>query len=100
MGKFQIVQYAAHIEVDNSQEDPDLGRTGLREELLPVLCAIPEFNSTLLLTAYERGRGVAVIVFETRVAANNFINSLRIGQVLREGVTVTSLGVFEVTARA
>jgi hypothetical protein len=37
--------YAAVIEVDNSGENPDEGRIGLREELLPVLSAMPGFNA-------------------------------------------------------
>jgi len=94
------VQFAAFIGVDNSREDPDRGRIGLREELLPVLRAMPEFDSTLLLTAYERGRGVAVIVFETRGAAESLLGSLEVGQSIREGVTIESLELFEVTARS
>src|SRR3989442_12330207 len=60
-----MVTYAAVIEVDNTGEDPDEGRRGLREELLPVLKAMPGFVSAALLTAYDQGRGLAVVSFDT-----------------------------------
>ncbi len=53
--------FAAVIEVDNSGEDPDEGRRGLREELLPVLQTMPGFVAAELLTAYDEGRGLAVV---------------------------------------
>jgi hypothetical protein len=55
------MQYAALIEVANSREDPEAGCKGLRDELLPTLMGMPGFVTTLLLTAYERGREVAVL---------------------------------------
>src|SRR3954471_7731574 len=56
-GLEHAMQYAAVIEVDNGAEDPDEGRRGLREELLPVLKTMPGFVSAALLTAYDQGRG-------------------------------------------
>lgn len=94
------MSYAAVIEVDNSEEDPDAGRRGLRDELAPALAAMPGFVSTLLMTAYERGRGVAVVVFETLDQAEQLASGFRPGQVIREGVVVTRAEVLEVSAAA
>ena len=94
------MQYAALIEVDNSREDPEAGRRGLREELAPALKAMPGFCSAVLLTAYEHGRGVAVIVFESEEAARAVASGFADGQELRDGVVVTRRDVLEVTASA
>lgn len=92
--------YAAVIEVDNSREDPDAGRQGLRDELAPALAAMPGFVSTLLMTAYERGRGIAVVVFETRDQAEQLANGFHPEQEIRAGVVVTGVDVLEVSASA
>jgi hypothetical protein len=92
--------YAALIEVDNSGEDPGDGRRGLREELVPALSAMPGFASALLLTAYERGRGVAVVVFDTEEHAAQLTSGLADGQEIRAGVRVTRTDVLEVSASA
>ena len=92
------MHYAALIEVDNSQEDREAGRKGLREELLPVLKGMSGFVSTLLLTAYEHGRGVAVVVFDTREAAEGLASGFADGQEIRKGVVVTRKDVLEVSA--
>lgn len=39
------MHYAAVVEVDNSKEDPNGGRQGLRKELAPALEAMPGFKS-------------------------------------------------------
>ena len=92
--------YAAVIEVDNSQEDPEEGRRGLREELLPVLKTMPGFVSAALLTAYDQGRGFAVVSFESAEHARQLAAGLEVGQQIREGVIVLSTRVFEVSASA
>src|SRR5436305_4990804 len=94
------MQYAALIEVDNSREDPEAGRHGLQHELAPALKAMPGFVSTLLLTAYEHGRGVAVVVFDSREAAEAIASGFVEGQEIREGVVITRTDVLEVTATA
>jgi hypothetical protein len=94
------MNYAALIEVDNSREDPVAGRRGLREELLPALQSLPGFQSTLLLTAYENGRGVAVVVFDSREAAESITSGFQIGQEIREGVIITRTDTLEVSAAA
>lgn len=94
------MQYAAVIEVDNSREDPETGRRGLREELAPALRAMPGFASGLLLTAYEHGRGIAVVVFDSREAAETLAGGVREGSELRDGVVVTRTDVLEVSASA
>lgn len=90
--------YAAVIEVDNSREDPAAGREGLRSELAPALAQMPGFVSTLLLTAYDRGLGVAVVVFEESAQAEGLVRGLEAGREIRPGVTVTRTEVLEVTA--
>jgi hypothetical protein len=94
------VDHAAVIEVDNSREDPDAGRRGLREELVPALRSMPGFRSAQLLTAYEHGRGVAVVVFDSRQAAETLVAGLPAGREIRAGVVVTRTDVLEVTASA
>ena len=94
------MKYATLIEVDNSREDPEAGRRGLREELAPALKAMPGFYSALLLTAYDHGRGVAVIVFESKDDARAIAFSFAQGQEIREGVVVTRTDVLEVSASA
>ena len=94
------LKYTALIEVDNSREDPEAGRRGLREELAPALKAMPGFHSALLLTAYDHGRGVAVIVFESEDDARAIASSFAEGQEIREGVVVTRTDVLEVSASA
>jgi hypothetical protein len=94
------MQYAALIEVDNSREDPETGRAGLRQELAPALEAMSGFQSALLLTAYEQGRGVAVIVFDSNEAAEQLTSGLPVGQEIRTGVVVTRTDILEVSASA
>ena len=60
------MSFAAVVSVDNSGEDPDEGRRGLREELTPVIRELPGFVSCIFMTDYERGRGLGVVVLETR----------------------------------
>ena len=94
------MKYAALIEVDNSREDPETGRRGLREELVPALKTMPGFDSALLLTAYDHGRGVAVIVFESEEAARAVASGFAEGQEIRDGVMITRKDVLEVSASA
>jgi len=92
------VTYVAVIIVDNSNEDPELGRTGLRDELLPVLKTLPGFIDARLMTDYERGRGAAVVTFHERVQAEALAGNVVVGQPIREGVIALSSEVMEVTA--
>jgi hypothetical protein len=89
--------YAALVIVDNSGEDPEVGRRGLREDLLPVLRSMDGFRTAHLLTDYPRGRGVALVVFDSEVQALGVTSGLVAGAVLREGVVVTSAEVLEAT---
>ena len=86
--------------MNNTGEDPNEGRKGLVQELAPALRAMPGFVSTLLLTAYERGRGVAVVVFETEEQAEQMVGGLTMGREIRAGVFVTGAEVLEVSASA
>ncbi|HUY43379.1 MAG TPA: hypothetical protein VMU98_06410 [Acidimicrobiales bacterium] len=94
------MNYAALITVDNSDEDPEAGRRGLREELAPAMRMLPGFSSCVLLTAYERGRGVGIVVFETLEQAKNLAESLTVGSTIHPGVIVTASEVMEVSASA
>ena len=92
--------YAAVIEVDNSGEDPDEGRKGLRNELAPAMKLLPGFVSGLFLTAYEHGRGIAVVVFETQEQAEQLNAGVAVAREIRVGVTVTRTDVLAVSASA
>jgi hypothetical protein len=94
------VSYAAVVSVDNHREDPDVGRRGLREELAPAMKEFPGFESGLFLTAYERGRGLGVVVVETRDHAEQLVSLFPVGAEIRTGVTVIATEVFEVSAVA
>lgn len=94
------MDYAAVVEVDNSREDPEAGRRGLAEELAPALRAMPGFRSAQLLTAYDHGRGIAVVVFDSRPAAEALVAGLAEGAEIRAGVVVTRTDVLEVTVSA
>ena len=60
------MQYAAAVSVDNSGEDPDEGRRGLRDELAPAMQLVPGFVSGVFLTDYERGRGIGIVMLDTK----------------------------------
>ncbi len=92
--------YAAIVAVDNSREDPDEGRRGLREELAPAITQVPGFVSALFMTDYDRGRGFGVVVLSTRDQAAQLAGGFAIGAEIRPGVTVTSSEVMEVSASA
>jgi hypothetical protein len=93
-----MTAFAAVIRVDNSGEDPERGRAGLRQELLPALATMPGFVRTELLVNYALGQGVAVVVFNDEPSARLLTSSLNVGQLLRDGVTVTAVELFEVAA--
>jgi hypothetical protein len=92
--------YAAVVSVDNSGEDPDKGRRGLREELVPAMQQRPGFESGLFMTDYGRGRGLGVVVLQTREQADQLASAFAVGSQIRSGVTVTATEVFEVSASA
>lgn len=92
--------FAVFVEVDNSGEDPDEGRRGLREELAPAMRQIPGFSSGLFLTAYERGVGMGVVVLDTREQANQVARGFTVGVEMRPGVKVLRTEVLEVSATA
>ena len=50
------------------------------------------------MTAYEPGRGVAVVVFETRDQAEQLANGLHPEREIRAGVVATRIDVLEVSA--
>ena len=92
--------HAALITVDNHGEDPDEGRRGLRDELAPAVRQLPGFVSGLFLTAYERGRGLGVVVLETEEQAADLARAFAVGSTIRPGVTVIASEVMEVSATA
>jgi hypothetical protein len=94
------VAHAALITVDNRGEDPEEGRRGLREELAPALRELQGFRSVLLMTAYERGRGLGVVVLETKEQAEQLVEAFAVGSAIHPGVTVTAAEVMEVPATA
>ena len=88
--------YAAVVAVDNSGEDPDEGRRGLREELAPAMQLLPGYVSATFMTDYERGRGLGVVVVQTREQAEVLASGFAPGVEIRGGVTVLTSEVFEV----
>jgi hypothetical protein len=92
--------YAAVVHVDNCGEDPDEGRRGLREELVPAMRLVPGFVSGQFLTDYEHGRGIGIVVLETRELAEQLASGFGVGVEIRPGVKVTESEVFEVSATA
>ncbi|MGH9298169.1 MAG: hypothetical protein ACRDZP_09385, partial [Acidimicrobiales bacterium] len=71
----------------------------LREELLPALQAMPGFDSALLMTAHEHGRGLAIVVFDSAEAAASLGSGFTLDQELRHGVSVTAADVLEIALR-
>jgi hypothetical protein len=92
--------FAVFVELDNSAEDPEEGRRGLREELAPAMEHVPGFVSALFMTAYDRGLGVGVVVLESRVQAEQFAAGFPPGVEVRPGATVRRTEVLEVSATA
>ena len=92
--------YAVLVEVENSGEDPDEGRRGLRDELAPAMKQLPGFESGLFMTAHERGLGVGVVVFSSREHADQVAERFPPGAQMRVGVTVVRTAVLEVAATA
>jgi len=90
--------YAAVVRVDNSGEDPEEGRRGLREELAPAMAQLPGFVSGHFLTDYENGRGIGIVVLGTREQAEQLARGFTPGSGLRPGVVVTASEVYEVSA--
>jgi hypothetical protein len=88
------------VEVDNSREDPEQGRRELRDELAPAMQQMPGFVSGTFMTDYEQGRGLAVMVFETRDIASQIAGGLMVGNELRNGVIITRVDVMEAHATA
>lgn len=94
------MKFAVVVRVDNSGEDPDAGRRGLREELAPAMRGVPGFVSGMFLTAYERGDGLGLVVLNTREQAEALVAGFPVGAEIRPGVTVTEAAVMELSAEA
>ena len=92
--------FAVVVEVDNSGEDPEEGKRGLRDELAPAIRQFPGFRSGLFMTAHERGLGVGVVVVEDRARADQLAGGFAVGATIRPGVTVVRTEVLEVAASA
>lgn len=52
------------------------------------------------MTDYGRGRGLGVVVLQTREQADQLASAFAVGSQIRSGVTVTATEVFEVSASA
>jgi hypothetical protein len=92
--------FAVVVEVDNSGEEPDEGRRRLREELTPWVQQLPGFRSLLFMTAFERGFGVGVVVFDERDQAEQAAAGLPVGSSPRDAVTVKRTEVLAVEISA
>jgi hypothetical protein len=94
------MQYAVIVEVDNSRENPDQGRRELREDLVPAMKQMPGFVTAIFMTDYEKGRGLAVMVFENRELADQIAGGLTVGNELRNSVIIIKVQVMEAPATA
>ena len=88
------------VQVDNSGEDPDEGRRRLREELAPIVKQLPGFRSLLFMTAFERGFGIGVVVFDEPHQAEQAAAGFAVGTSPRQGVTVKRADVLTVEVSA
>jgi len=92
--------FALVVEVDNSGEDPEEGRRRLREELAPAVKQLPGFRSLLFMTAFDRGLGIGVVVFDDRDQAEQAAAGLAVGTSPRQGVVVKRTDVLAVELSA
>lgn len=90
--------FAVMVEVDNSREDPELGKRGLRDELAPALRGLPGFRSLLLMTAHDKGLGVGIVALEQREQATTLAGAFPPGTEIRPGVVVVRTEVLDVAA--
>jgi hypothetical protein len=94
------MSFALVVEVDNSGEDPEEGRRRLREELAPAVKQLPGFRSLLFMTAFDRGFGIGVVVFDDLDQAEQAAAGLAVATSPREGVTVKRTEVLTVEVSA
>ena len=94
------MSFALVVEVDNSGEEPEERRRRLRQELAPAVKQLPGFRSLLFMTAFDRGFGIGVVVFDDRDQAEQAATGLAVETSPREGVTVKRTEVLTVEVSA
>jgi hypothetical protein len=85
------------VVVDVSISDFDQARRELDESVVPGVSRAPGFVSGVWV-ALERNKGRSIVVFESEEAANTAAG--QVSAMARAGVTVDSVSVGEVVARA
>ena len=86
------------VQVDNSGEEPEEGKRRLHEELAPFVQALPGFRSLLFMTAFDRGFGIGVVIFDAQSQAEEAAQAMAVGTSPREGVVVMQTDVLTVEA--
>jgi putative monooxygenase ydhR len=82
-------------------ENVDEARGVLQSEAIPAVKKTPGFVSGIWTADPDKGRGVGIVVFESREQAEAMSQRLESGEIKRApGVTVESVAVYEVQGQA
>ena len=92
--------YAVLIEVDVSGVDPDEGLGALREHIVPVIKAMPGFNSGTWLPGNDAGLGLSLTVWDTEASDQRMAERFGLGSSPTASASVTRCEVREVAATA
>ena len=92
--------YAVLIEVDVAGVDPEAGVRGLREQIVPMIRALPGFRSGTWLTGGTGGRGLSLTVWETEAQARVMTERFGIGSSPQADASITRCELREVAAIA
>jgi len=82
-------------------ENVDQSREALLGEVVPNVKKAPGFVNGVWAADRDKGRGVGIVVFESREQAEEVVRRLASGELKRPaGVTVEDVAVYEVQAQA
>jgi putative monooxygenase ydhR len=82
-------------------ENVDQSREALQSQVVANMKKAPGFVSGVWAADRDKGRGVGIVVFESREQAEAVLKRLESGELKRPpGVTVESVAVYEVQAQA
>ena len=82
-------------------ENVDQARGELQSQVIPSVKQAPGFVSGIWTADRDSGRGVGIVVFESREQAEAMLQRLESGELKRAvGVTVESVSVYEVQGQA
>jgi hypothetical protein len=92
--------YAVLIEVDVAGVDREAGVRGLREQIVPMISALPGFRSGTWLTGNADGKGLSLTVWATESQARVMTERFGIGSSPQADATIARCEVREVAAIA